>query len=128
MTRDIVVIGGTKRPGTPSVFSCPDCGGVLSEIQDENLLRFRCRVGHALTAQTLLSAQSDNVETAMWSALRALEEKVELFRRLMQHSRERNYASATAAFEQQARQLQEQADIIRRLLTNENKESSGTES
>src|SRR5207248_2272867 len=34
------------RPGTPSAFSCPDCGGVLWEIDDENYPRFRCRVGH----------------------------------------------------------------------------------
>ncbi|MGA8531572.1 MAG: chemotaxis protein CheB, partial [Acidobacteriaceae bacterium] len=39
-----------ERPGDPSVFACPDCGGVLLEMEQNGFLRFRCRVGHAFTA------------------------------------------------------------------------------
>jgi len=41
------------HPGEPSPYSCPDCGGVLWELKDGELLRFRCRVGHAYTSETL---------------------------------------------------------------------------
>src|SRR5262249_36988875 len=33
--------------GTPSVFTCPECNGTSWELQEGDLLHFRCRVGHA---------------------------------------------------------------------------------
>ena len=37
----------THRLGNPVALSCPDCGGVLSQMRREPPLRFRCQVGHA---------------------------------------------------------------------------------
>ena len=36
-----------KQLGTPTAFSCPECSGTLWELEDGQLLRYRCRVGHA---------------------------------------------------------------------------------
>jgi two-component system chemotaxis response regulator CheB len=47
----------------PSRYSCPDCGGVLNELGHETALRFRCRVGHAYTATTLLQHQAGTSRT-----------------------------------------------------------------
>jgi two-component system, chemotaxis family, protein-glutamate methylesterase/glutaminase len=52
-------IEGDDKPGTPSVFGCPDCGGALWELQDDQWLRFRCRVGHAYSAEGLLRSQGE---------------------------------------------------------------------
>src|SRR5262249_29220810 len=71
-----------KQPGRPSAFACPDCHGVLWELDEGELMRFRCRVGHAYTAQTLNGAMSESSENALWAAMRALEEKAALLRRL----------------------------------------------
>jgi two-component system chemotaxis response regulator CheB len=65
-----------------SGFSCPECGGVLSEISDNGPMRYRCRVGHAYTASFLADEQWIGVDTALWSALRALEESAALHRRM----------------------------------------------
>jgi chemotaxis methyl-accepting protein methylase len=58
-----------------SGFSCPDCNGVLWEIRDGALERFRCRVGHAWSPEGLMTQQSEGLEAALWIAMRSLEER-----------------------------------------------------
>jgi two-component system chemotaxis response regulator CheB len=68
--------------GVPSVYSCPDCRGVLWEIKDGDLVRFRCRTGHGYLPEILSERQSDNIESTLWAAMTALEEKSSLSMRL----------------------------------------------
>jgi two-component system chemotaxis response regulator CheB len=65
--------------GPHSGYTCPDCNGSLMSIGASN---YRCRVGHAWTADALLKARDDEIENALWVALRSLREKVTLSRRL----------------------------------------------
>ena len=78
----------TTRDGKPSPFACPDCHGVLWEVEEGDLLRFRCRVGHAFSPESLLASQSSNLEEALWVALRALEETAALAERLQERATE----------------------------------------
>lgn len=75
-------------PGEPSEFGCPDCHGVLRVIPDGEVKRFRCRTGHAWTANSLLAQQGNQVEDALWMALRALEERAGLSRRMAERAEE----------------------------------------
>src|SRR5207302_739863 len=52
---DTAMMHNNEHMGAPSAFSCPECGGVLWEIQDGDLLRFRCRVGHAFSVESVLA-------------------------------------------------------------------------
>ncbi|MGH2541974.1 MAG: chemotaxis protein CheB, partial [Ardenticatenaceae bacterium] len=54
---EIGAIEGEDRSGLPSVFACPACGGVLWERDEAGLIRFRCRVGHAYSTDSLLAEQ-----------------------------------------------------------------------
>jgi two-component system, chemotaxis family, protein-glutamate methylesterase/glutaminase len=96
-----------REVGTPSVFTCPDCGGTLWEVDEEAVLRFRCRTGHAYTENTMLSAQGQTLESALWAALRALEERHDLLRRLVA----RTHASGTQRTKQR---LERQAASVQR--------------
>jgi two-component system chemotaxis response regulator CheB len=103
-------------PGNPSEFACPSCGGVLNEVHDGNVLRFRCRVGHAYGLASLSADQQDKVEVALWAALRALEDQIALNRRLGERARSRGHQRTAARFEDHERAAREQADSIRNLL------------
>ncbi|MBC8122801.1 MAG: chemotaxis protein CheB [Gemmatimonadaceae bacterium] len=106
----------SKRPGTLSGFGCPDCGGTLWEINDGQMLRFRCRTGHAYSVDSLLAEQSDALEEALWTALRALEENAALARRLAERARARNYTRTAERFDLQVREAEQRVEAVRRLL------------
>src|SRR5262249_16700252 len=81
--------------GTPSVFTCPECNGTLWELQEGDLLHFRCRVGHAYSEDDMHNGYSESVEAALRSAVRSLRESAALERRLAQQALLRkNRASA----------------------------------
>jgi two-component system chemotaxis response regulator CheB len=101
---------------------------VLWQIQDGRMIRFRCRVGHAFSAESLLASQSDGLETALWSAMRALEEKASLTRRLAERATERSQPGVAERFGARADEAEAQADIIRRVLLDQRRESDSEES
>jgi two-component system chemotaxis response regulator CheB len=107
------------RPGKPSAFSCPDCGGVLWEIDDGNLTRFRCRVGHAYSPETMLAAQGDVLEEALWTAMKTLEESARLSKRLGDTERERGHDWMAERFRQKEIEARDRADVIRRFLASD---------
>jgi two-component system chemotaxis response regulator CheB len=104
------------QPGVPSTMSCPECHGVLWEVKDEELVSFRCRVGHAYSDEALLVHQSENLEAALWTALRALEEHSALSRRLAGRASGRGHARSAASFTEQAMDAEHHASVIRRVL------------
>jgi two-component system, chemotaxis family, protein-glutamate methylesterase/glutaminase len=61
--------------GRPSTFVCPDCSGTLWEIAGASPTRYRCHTGHAFTLRTLEQTLSETLDTSLWSAIRALQEK-----------------------------------------------------
>ena len=106
------------HPGRPSGFSCPDCDGVLWQIKDGGLERYRCRVGHAWSPEGLLIQQSEALEAALWVALRSLEERAALARRLAEPARRRGHSITATRFEEQAAEGQQAARLVRDLLLN----------
>ncbi|NMF64677.1 chemotaxis protein CheB [Brasilonema octagenarum] len=113
---DMNVLNNEERPGKPSTFGCPDCGGTLWDLSDGKLLRFRCRTGHAYSAETLLAKQSDALEDALWFALRALEEKASLSTRMAKRMRDRNQTLSAQRLEEQVKDSQKRAGVIRDVL------------
>jgi two-component system chemotaxis response regulator CheB len=108
-----------EQPGHVSAYSCPDCGGVLRELHDGQFIRFRCRVGHAWTANALLETQAGHMDEALWTALRSLEENVALARQIAGRHRQRGHLKLAARFEAQAQTIEAKASVIREALVEE---------
>jgi two-component system chemotaxis response regulator CheB len=79
---NLETISPDESEGTPSVFACPECHGVLWEFKDDEMVHFRCRVGHSYGTESLTTELSAASEAALWAAVRALEEKAAMQRRV----------------------------------------------
>jgi two-component system chemotaxis response regulator CheB len=102
--------------GRPSGFTCPECHGALWELHDGELVRFRCRVGHGFSSGSLVAVQSDDVEAALWTAFRALEERAALCRKLAGRATERQHRHSAGHFERQAAHAEHRAQSLGGLL------------
>ena len=99
-----------------SGLRCPDCGGPLWAMGPERSPRFRCYLGHAMTAAALLEAQADNLEGALWSAVRILQERASTLDTLGRGAQHAGMLGAHGSFSSQAREARENADRLRRFL------------
>ena len=104
--------------GTPSAYTCPECSGTLWEVQDDGLLRFACRVGHTLSADSMMEDQSEAAERALWAALRALQERADLSARMAQRAQERGHDLAAQRYVEMAESAAHDSVVLRNLLTN----------
>jgi len=107
---------GVLKVGEPSGIACPACGGVLNEVHEGDLLRFRCRVGHAYAPESLYDEQGVALESALWAALRALEEQVALGKRMASRAKELGQLKSATRYEDRAESAESQAKTVRRAL------------
>jgi two-component system chemotaxis response regulator CheB len=107
-----------ERPGTPSGYSCPECHGSLFEIQEAEVVRYRCRVGHAYGVESLLAHQGHAVESALWTAMMALKERAVLSRRMADRLRARGGDVSAGRFSDQANDADVRAGVILEVLRN----------
>jgi two-component system chemotaxis response regulator CheB len=103
----------TDRFGRRSVLSCPDCGGVMWEIDEGDLMRFRCHVGHTYSAELLNVALDENLRRALASARRALEERLALATKLEKQAAESGHRLLTENWGERVREYQGELGVIR---------------
>jgi two-component system chemotaxis response regulator CheB len=104
------------REGAPSGYTCPECHGGLWETRDGGIVLYRCRTGHAFSPESLVSEQHQHVERALWAALRALEEKAAMLRRMSIRFRDRDQRRSAVRLEERANSILEEAVTVRRIL------------
>jgi two-component system chemotaxis response regulator CheB len=93
-------------------FTCPDCGGVLFEQSEVGLTRFRCSVGHVFSIESLADGQAQQLEGALWTAVRALEDRGELLRQMSARAKEAGHHRSAASFAQQADNADTRARLV----------------
>jgi two-component system chemotaxis response regulator CheB len=106
-----------RHDSHPSVFTCPDCQGTLFVVRQENVIRFRCRVGHSYSPESMLESQDENVERLMWSAARALEEQAEYISQMVEQLSDREDSTMARNYFRKALSAIQKSDAIRKLIT-----------
>lgn len=104
------------HPGHVSGFTCPECHGAMWEIQEGELVRYRCRVGHGYTAEAMLAEQGRDVEAALWTAFRALRERAALCRRIGERMTTRGQHAMATRQHEEAAEAERRAALLRQLL------------
>jgi two-component system chemotaxis response regulator CheB len=67
--------------GKRTAYSCPECNGpIWQRVHDP--LSFRCAVGHAFVAESLLEHDRTQLESSLWVAVRLLEQRSNVVRDL----------------------------------------------
>jgi two-component system, chemotaxis family, protein-glutamate methylesterase/glutaminase len=96
-------------------LSCPECGGPLWAM-DEDYTRYRCHVGHAYTARSLLVAQEEDVERSLWAAVRALQHRSSTFESLAVRAGEHDQPAMMKLYQARAQEARMHSDRARRFL------------
>ena len=107
---------GVMKLGTLSPFTCPECHGILLQIQDGELIRFRCHTGHAYSINTLLNDVTESVEIGLWNALRAMDENLLVLHHLADHIVQQDDLVTSARIEQQAQEVRQRSQLVRQAL------------
>jgi two-component system, chemotaxis family, protein-glutamate methylesterase/glutaminase len=105
-----------EKLGNRSVLACPDCHGVLWEIHDGELIRYRCHVGHAYTEEALELSLQDDLSRALGSALRALEDRTRLLRQMERQAKAQDHNRMAQTWGHRADQAEAEAEVIRRTM------------
>lgn len=103
--------------GHPSSLVCPECSGTLWEISDATPVRFRCHTGHAYSLQSLAHQQASHVEATFWSAVRALQDREVLLRKLAAACRETGEPREARYHETEAERVAAQALLVQQLVS-----------
>jgi two-component system, chemotaxis family, protein-glutamate methylesterase/glutaminase len=103
-------------PNAPAAgFVCPDCGGAMFEVTDDGLT-FRCRVGHAWSAEALHGANSRQFEEALWTAMRILEEDHALQKRMAARARTQQRSLSLRRIERRIAERTRLVELLRSVM------------
>jgi two-component system, chemotaxis family, protein-glutamate methylesterase/glutaminase len=108
--------GELSSLGPQTSLACPDCHGPMWQVGDEALRRYRCYLGHVATASEMLNASAAEVDSALWSAVRALNDRATTLETLRDDASRIGNGQSAASYESRARETRQQVEIARQFV------------
>lgn len=105
-----------SNSGQPTPLTCPECGGTLWDHDHYGTRRYRCRVGHAFSADNLLLGKQAAIESALWAAIVALDERADLARRVVTRMESSGRTSQVARYRHDIAAAEQRAEVLRGLV------------
>jgi two-component system, chemotaxis family, protein-glutamate methylesterase/glutaminase len=113
------------QPGRLTGFTCPECNGAIWLSDEHGIPKLACRTGHTYSLETFAASQTERVEVALWTALRTLEERAALYRRMAARHREHGNTRTAERLALQAESAVQHAFVIRELINDFDGEEEG---
>jgi two-component system chemotaxis response regulator CheB len=110
------IVSDKYRPEQPVALTCPDCGGSLRETVVDSMPYYTCHIGHRFAGPNMDLGQFERMENALAVALRTLNERAELCRRMAEVSRAKGHIFSTERWESASREAEDRAGVLRRFL------------
>ena len=104
------------QPGGVTGLTCPECNGAIWYDESGGAPRFACRTGHEFGAASFTAAQAERVESALWTALRSLEERAALYRRMAARHRAAGNGRTAERFALRGESAVQHAFVVRELI------------
>jgi two-component system chemotaxis response regulator CheB len=109
---------GVLQLGEPSNYACPECHGVLLQLKEGSLWRFRCHTGHAYSIESLLADITEKMDDALSNSIRAFEEGELFMRHLAKHLGQGENSQSAEAFVKRADDTKRRANLMRQEAVN----------
>jgi two-component system chemotaxis response regulator CheB len=104
---------------TRSVLTCPECQGVLWEM-DTFPLRYRCHTGHTYSPLSMRVSQDAAIEELLWAAVRAFHEKEQLMQRQSDAATSSGRTDQAQEYEMSAQEARARAHSLIQLMDEAN--------
>lgn len=119
--RVVVDYDNVKQLGEKSIYACPDCGGGLWDITkkgDEGgkVVRYRCHIGHSYSEKDLVLKQGEIFESTLWTALRIMEERKTLLKKMENDNSKSGFTKAAKEYKDKADNIQGHVDKMKEVL------------
>ena len=121
-----VGIDAVEQIADKSVFACPDCGGNLWAVKGDVINRYRCHIGHAYTEQDLVVKQAETASATLWVALRMMEERKHLLRKLEVDYAQKGYTSLSMDHLERKEEMQQHIDTLKIILADLQRHETST--
>ena len=102
-----------QRANELTLYTCPDCGGSLWQLDEGELSQFRCHVGHTWSPEVMMVQKSEQLEAALWSVVRLLVEKTTMSRQMATRLRAAGASQHADRIDEQAQVEEQYMKIIR---------------
>ena len=109
-------IEAVEKVGEASVFACPDCGGNLWRVKGDVLNRYRCHIGHAYTERDLVVKQAESASATLWVALRMMEERKHLLKKMEADCKEKGFKSMSAMHTEKRDHMEGHIEKLKHIL------------
>jgi two-component system, chemotaxis family, protein-glutamate methylesterase/glutaminase len=103
-------------PGAPAALGCPECQGGMFEARTGGRLHYLCHVGHSWSPATLLAAQRETTESALYNAASKLLEEASVLRQLAAEPGESEEPGTEADYMRRAEEAEALAQAIQNMI------------
>lgn len=116
--RVVVDYENVKQIAEKSIYACPDCGGGLWGIDGEKGItnRYRCHIGHSYSESDLVIKQGEILESTLWVALRIMEERRNLLKKMENDNSSKGYLRMATSYREKAEAIQHHVDKMKEVL------------